>query len=138
MGIASSVITGILNSNVVNRLADLIPDSNAKLRALQDLRSEMLSAASAADASQGQVNAAEAQNTNLFISGWRPFIGWVCGMIFIYHFMLLPFILFCFSVSGKTVPLPMFDTETFGNVLYGMLGLGAMRTFEKWQGVASK
>lgn len=130
--IAGGVVSSILQSNVINRLADLIPDPQARQRALQDFETQLTVLVGASDVSQGPVNAAEASNAlSLFISGWRPFIGWVCGSAFAYHFIILPFLLFIFTLTGHPVMLPQFDMQTLITVLMGMLGLGALRTVEK-------
>lgn len=140
MGIISSatggVVSAILNSNVVNKLADLIPDPLAKQRAIEQFSVDIAQIVATSDVGQSQINTAEATSPNKFISYWRPFIGWICGFAFAWHFILMPMVLFAFTLSGKTVPLPSFDMQTLITVLFGMLGLGAMRTVEKIQGVA--
>jgi len=86
---------------------------------------------------QIQTNIEEAKNPNLFVSGWRPHIGWVCGFAFSYHYLLLPFLQFLVFTFGnaemvrQVAMLPAIDLGTMMPVLVGMLGLGAMRTFEK-------
>lgn len=124
--IAGPVAT--LLTDVVDRL---FPDKDAQ--AAQ--RAELLLKAQQIDAelAKGQqaTNQQEAASTNLFVSGWRPWIGWVCGVAFAYHFILQPLLLFGFSVAGRQVELPQFDMSTLTTVLMGMLGLGVMRTTEK-------
>jgi len=68
----------------------------------------------------------------LFVAGWRPFIGWTCGIALAYHFVLNPLIMFGVSWAGVEIPeLPEFDMSSLMTVLMGMLGLGGLRTFEK-------
>ena len=87
---------------------------------------------------QLEVNKAEAASGSIFKGGWRPFIGWVCGAAFAYHFILQPIIVFGVAVAGVTIPdLPEFDMATLMPVLMGMLGLGGLRTVEKLQGKSS-
>lgn len=83
--------------------------------------------------SQIEVNKIEAQNENIFISGWRPFIGWVCGSAFAYHFILQPLMMFILAQFGSTVILPVFDMSALNTVLMGLLGLGGLRTVEKFK-----
>jgi hypothetical protein len=86
---------------------------------------------------QIEVNKAEASSGSVFKGGWRPFIGWVCGIAFLYHFVLQPLLLFTIAVVGVQLPtLPEFDMGTLLTVLGGLLGLGSLRTFEKTKGVA--
>ena len=87
--------------------------------------------------SQIEVNKAEAASGSLFKGGWRPFIGWVCGFAFAYHFILQPILLFGTAAAGVSLPpLPEFDMSQMMPVLLGMLGLGGLRTYEKKTGVS--
>jgi len=86
--------------------------------------------------SQIEVNKAEAASGSLFKGGWRPFIGWVCGVAFAYHFILQPILIFGTTAAGVSLPpLPEFDMSQMMPVLLGMLGLGGLRTYEKKSGV---
>jgi len=80
---------------------------------------------------QIEVNKIESGSSSLFKSGWRPFVGWTCGVALCYHFVLQPFLMFVFLSIGKPMELPVFDMSTLTTVLLGMLGLGGMRSFEK-------
>ncbi len=85
---------------------------------------------------QLEINKAEAASGSVFKGGWRPFIGWVCGIAFAYHFVLQPFIIFGVSVAGVEIPaLPEFDMGSLMTVMMGMLGLGGLRSFEKTKGI---
>ena len=86
---------------------------------------------------QLDINKAEAQHKSIFVSGWRPSVGWVCSIAMAYHFVLQPLIVFGVTVAGVEIPeLPKFDMNSLMTVLMGMLGLGGLRTFEKTKGVA--
>lgn len=80
---------------------------------------------------QLNVDAAEASNESLFVSGWRPCVGWVCALAFSWQFILLPILLFIGEATGHHIPVPQFDFSTMSTVLMGMLGLGSLRTYEK-------
>lgn len=80
---------------------------------------------------QIEVNKIESGSSSLFKSGWRPFVGWTCGVALCYHFVLQPFLTFVLFSIGKPIELPVFDMSTLTTVLFGMLGLGGMRSFEK-------
>jgi hypothetical protein len=85
---------------------------------------------------QIEVNKAEAASGSVFKGGWRPFIGWVCGSAFAYHFVLQPVIVFVVLAVGVDLPpLPEFDMTSLMTVLMGMLGLGGLRTYEKQKGI---
>lgn len=82
------------------------------------------------------INAEEAKSKNIFVAGWRPFVGWTCGVALAWHFVLAPFIMFFSAYFGVELPkLPTFDMESLLTVLMGMLGLGGLRTFEKFKGI---
>ena len=108
-------------------IADLARDilamfPNAEQRAqaankLQDLAAQIAAAQSA-------TNTAEATNPSIFVSGWRPFIGWVCGFGFVY------------TIVQPALHLPAVDMTNILGILGGMLGLGTMRTVEKVKGVS--
>jgi phenylpyruvate tautomerase PptA (4-oxalocrotonate tautomerase family) len=85
---------------------------------------------------QISVNAAEAASGSLFKGGWRPFIGWTCGLAFFYHFVGQPVAIFVLTMTGTEIPtLPEFDMSTLLTVLGGMLGIGGLRTYEKQKGI---
>lgn len=119
---------------VINKVLDFIPDPAQKLAAQQQIMTSL----QAWDAQQAAVDAEEAKNSSVFVSGWRPFIGWICGGGFAYHLILQPILSYSMAIFGHTFPLPVFDTATLNDALMGMLGLGGLRTYEKVQGIADK
>ena len=80
---------------------------------------------------QMEINKVEAASSNLFVSGWRPFIGWTCGLGMFGNFITIPFANFVLALADYDVVIPLVPLETMMPVLMGMLGLGAMRSFEK-------
>ena len=84
---------------------------------------------------QTDINKEEAKNTSLFVSGWRPFVGWVSGSAFALHFLLLPISNFILVANGHKEVVLAFDMQTLLTVLMGLLGLGGMRSYEKVKGV---
>ena len=85
---------------------------------------------------QIEVNKAEAASGSFFKGGWRPFVGWVCGVAFAYHFIIQPLVIFILTAIGMDIPyLPEFDMGTLLPVLGGMLGIGGLRTYEKHKGL---
>jgi hypothetical protein len=87
---------------------------------------------------QMDINKAEAGNASVFVSGWRPFIGWVCGVACAWNWIGLPVAVFAMAFAGHPVNLHPADISEMMPVLMGMLGLGGLRTFEKLNGVAAK
>jgi hypothetical protein len=116
----------------------LIPDPKAKAEALQKLQDLEQSGDLAVISGQNEINKIEAANPSLFISGWRPFIGWVCGSALAFQLVVGPLVVWAGALVKQPVSLPIMQTELLTTLLVGMLGLGGMRTVEKLQGVASK
>jgi hypothetical protein len=81
--------------------------------------------------SQIEVNKVEAASTKLFVAGWRPFIGWTCGLGMFGNFITIPFANFALALLEINIVIPLVPLETMMPVLMGMLGLGAMRSYEK-------
>jgi len=132
-------------SGVAGKLIDrLWPDpaqaAQAKLELLKMQQSgELAQLAAQTDLAKGQlaVNQAEAANANLFVAGWRPFVGWVCGSGLAFQFIAGPLLTWGAALAGKAIAVPQLDLGTLITLLFGMLGLGYMRTQEKLAGVSS-
>jgi hypothetical protein len=84
---------------------------------------------------QININIAEAGHKSIFVAGWRPFVGWVCGFGLLYASVVEPIMRFIAKLSDYTGTFPALDTTITMQVLLGMLGLGLMRTKEKEKGV---
>lgn len=125
-GIDDAIAAGL---TVLNKF---IPDPEARAKAEAELRDSLMGW----DKAQTEVNAVEAAHRSIFVAGWRPFIGWVCGAAFAYHFVALPVTQFVLAWFGKMTPVPAFDMDSLLAVLMGMLGLGGLRTYEKIKSVA--
>ncbi len=79
----------------------------------------------------------ETKHASLFVAGWRPFIGWVCGLAFAWTFLLYPLVRFILVAAGVPVDfekIPATDLSSMMPALLGMLGLGAMRSYERTSG----
>jgi hypothetical protein len=86
---------------------------------------------------QMEINKAEAQSGDAFRGGWRPAVGWCCVFGLGYTFILKPLLPWLVGLAGGTVPpLPAIDNEALMVLLFGMLGLGGMRSFERVKGKA--
>ena len=80
---------------------------------------------------QLEVNKTEAAHRSLFVSGWRPAVGWTCCIGLASQYIFIPMANFALALADSTVEIPVLDMATMMPVLMGMLGLGAMRTIEK-------
>lgn len=84
---------------------------------------------------QTDINREEARSGSNFRGGWRPFIGWVCGMGLAYQFVVRPLGNGVLAWRGQGMPLPELDSGTLMALVTGMLGFGGLRTYEKQRGV---
>lgn len=121
---------------VADLLGKFVPDQTEKLKLAHEIATLTEKQAHSIAMAQIEVNKVEAASNSIFKGGWRPFIGWVCGTAFAYHFVLQPLLVFILTYAGYPVPeLPEFDMASLMTVLGGLLGLGGLRTFEKYKGV---
>lgn len=131
-----------IGGKVIDRV---LPDPAAKQAAQIELlklaqTGELARLTAETDLAQGQiaVNQAEATNGATFVSGWRPFVGWVCGSGLGLQFLISPLLSWGAAMAGHPVAVPSLDLSTLLTLLAGMLGLGGLRTVEKLSGVAAK
>jgi hypothetical protein len=86
---------------------------------------------------QLEINKIEAAHKTVFVAGWRPFIGWVCGLALFYNFIARDLMVWALALTtADTPPPPLLHLDVLKTILYALLGLGGMRTFEKLQGRA--
>lgn len=140
-------ITGIgsiaeLAGKVIDRVwADPNEAAKAKLELYKAEQAGELAEMQAAWSSmkdQVDVNKIEAANASIFVAGWRPFVGWVCGAALAFKYIFLPFFIYIAALFGKILNLPSTDFSDLITILLGLLGLGAMRTYEKVKGAPPK
>jgi hypothetical protein len=124
-----------VGSKVIDRVW---PDPEKAAAAKLELFKLQQSGELAMIAGQMEINKVEAANPSVFVSGWRPAIGWICGAGFGVQFVIGPLAEWGAALYGHPVKFPQMDTGTMMPLLLGMLGLGGMRTAEKIQGVAAK
>lgn len=84
---------------------------------------------------QLEINAAEASSNSIFVSGWRPFVGWACGISFVLVQGILPIFSWVATLLGHPVALPQIDLSASISLLLGMLGVIGARTYEKRRGI---
>lgn len=135
----------IIAGPILKIIDKVIPDPQAKAAAQLELAKLQYSQEGAelqanVQVALGQldVNKAEATNSSIFVSGWRPFVGWMCACGVGFQVVLAPLLQWGADLLGHPTVFPTLDTGTLTTMLLGMLGLGGMRTFEKIQGVARK
>jgi len=114
----------------------VIPDKAEAAKARLEMESKLLEAATLQATQQTDINKIEAAHSSLFVSGWRPFIGWVCSAGLAWAFVVAPFASWLLvALEIKQTP-PQLQIDYLLEMVVALLGLGGLRTFEKLKGVA--
>jgi hypothetical protein len=121
---------------VTGLLDKFIEDKDQKAKLAHEVATMAQRHAQELAKAQLEVNKAEAAHTSMFVAGWRPAVGWCCVLGMAGNFMVIPFTNFVLALLSIEVIIPLIDLETMMPVLMGMLGLGAMRSYEKTKGVS--
>lgn len=112
---------------IISTIIDKIfPDAEAANKAKLELINQVMES----EKEQIEVNKVEAANPSVFVSGWRPALGWICVFAFGYTYVLHPIVNTVLIYKGLP-PLPSFASDELYTILMGMLGLGGLRTVEK-------
>ena len=126
-------------------LERLFPDPKAAAEAkLELLRMQQAGELAALDAdlktalAQAGINAEEAKSASVFVAGWRPFIGWVCGAGLAYVFLAYPLLTWGLALARPGLAPPLLAADHLFELVTAMLGLGGLRTYEKLKAVAAK
>jgi hypothetical protein len=124
-----------VGSKVLDRV---LPDPAQQAAAKLELMKPQQNGELAQITGQMEINKVEAASSSLFVSGWRPSIGWICGAGFAVQFVIGPLAEWGSALAGHPVKFPQMDTGTMMPLLLGMLGLGGLRTAEKLADKAAK
>lgn len=122
---------------VVTSLLDkFIPDTAARDKAKAEAEMTLLQTLAAGDLAQQEVNKIEAANANIFVSGWRPAIGWCCALALFWNYLGYPLAIWACAIWWPLVTPPALVNDSLFELVLAMLGLGGMRTYEKLKGIA--
>ena len=126
LGIAESII------GVAGKVLDkFVEDKDLKRKLESELKSQIISL----DLAQAQTNLEQAKHSSVFIAGARPAIMWICAFGLGWQFVFQPVAAWILAVSGSELLLPLFETEGLMPLTLSLLGLGSMRSFEKFKGI---
>lgn len=84
---------------------------------------------------QAEINKVEAASPSLFVAGWRPFLGWICGAGIGWTFVASPLVEWFSRLCGWTGVMPQLETGELMTLVTAMLGVAGYRTYEKTKGV---
>ena len=131
------MIQALLPSILPDVIGRFLPeDKEAKAKAEREIEAQLTTHLAKIDLAQLDINKTEAAHRSIFVAGWRPFIGWSCGIALCWTYVATPILHFVLAQTGHLVELPAMDMSQMMPVLMGMLGLGGLRTFEKFKKVS--
>ena len=133
MGLVDTLIGPV--SSILDKF---IEDKDQKAKLAHEIATMSERHANEVVKAQLEINKTEAQHASVFVSGWRPAIGWVCCLGMAGNFLIIPFVNMALELMETGVLVPMIELDVMMPVLMGMLGLGAMRTVEKVKKVDRK
>ena len=133
---------------LIDKVASFIPNPEERQRARLEMeaqvmaqQTEIVRALVDADRNQTEINKIEAASSSIFVAGWRPFIGWICGCALAWQFLLMPIGSWAVSLVAqylgeKPPTFPQLDNSQLYPILFALLGMGGLRTLEKIRDVA--
>ena len=127
LGLADSIV------GVAGKVLDkFVEDKDLKTKLEAELKQQVVSL----DLAQAQANIEQAKHPSLFVSGSRPAIMWICAFGLGWQYVFQPIFVWTIAVSGADIAIPIIPTEGLMTLTLSLLGLGGMRSAEKWKGVA--
>tara|TARA_R100000963_G_C4620439_1_gene88084 strand:+ start:308 stop:715 length:408 start_codon:yes stop_codon:yes gene_type:complete len=130
--LVSAILPGV--TDIIGRF--LPEDKEARAKAEREIEQQLSSHLARIDIAQLEINKQEAAHRNIFVAGWRPFVGWTCGIALAWTYVGVPILQFILAQTGHLIDLPALDMSQMMPVLMGMLGLGGLRSFEKFKGIS--
>ena len=131
-----SLIPSLLPA-VTDVIGRFLPEDKEKRAAAErEIEKQLATHLAKIDLAQLEINKQEAAHRNIFVAGWRPFIGWSCGIAMCYAYIIQPITIFVLAQTGNLVSLPTLDLSEMMPVLLGMLGLGGLRSFENYKKIS--
>tara|TARA_R110000796_G_scaffold142821_1_gene259356 strand:- start:493 stop:897 length:405 start_codon:yes stop_codon:yes gene_type:complete len=132
IGLISAILPSVME--VAGRF--LPEDKEKRAAAEREIEAQLTTHLAQIDLAQLDINKTEAAHRSVFVSGWRPAIGWMCGGAMGLNFIVFPIASFVLAQTGQLVELPNLDMAQMMPVLMGLLGLGGLRTVEKLKQVS--
>ena len=132
IGLISAILPSVME--VAGRF--LPEDAEKRAGAEREIKAQLTQHLAQIDLAQLGINKTEAAHRSVWVSGWRPFIGWSCGAAMALNYIGFPIATFVLAQTGHLVELPALDMSEMMPVLMGILGLGGMRSFEKYKNVS--
>ena len=121
---------------IVGEVLDrVVPDKAGNEIAKRDLERTLAQAAVKGQLGQLEINKVEAAHRSVFVTGWRPCVGWVCAFALAFHFIVAPVVKWDGALRGFHLAVPEFDMDSLLFILCSLLGIGGLQTYEKQKGL---
>jgi len=131
-----NLITSLL-PQVLATVDKVIPDADAAQKAKQTIELELIKAANDINLAQVETNKTEAAHRSVWVSGWRPAVGWCCALGVFWMFIGAPAAQWVAVANDYPLDkLPVFPTDLLFELLFALLGMAGLRSFEKMKGIA--
>jgi hypothetical protein len=123
-------------SAVTELVSKFVPDRDLQIKIQNELAIKLAEIEAQQIASQAEINKAEAQSGNKFASSWRPLVGYICAVAFAWQFIGQPFFSFFYvMITHQPAPVVALQADALMSLLFGLLGISGMRSWEKIKGV---
>ena len=122
-----------LANTVIDRL---VPDKNLQAKVKAEMEKTLVQAEAAGMLAQSQANIEQAKHPSIFVAGARPAIMWICAVALGWQFIGHPIAIWGVALWAPDTPIPSIPSEGLFPLTMSLLGLGTMRSAEKWRGVA--
>lgn len=123
---------------LIEKALGFIPNSQERDKARAELEMSLIKIDAEQRLAQVELNKVEANHASIFIAGWRPFIGWVAGLAILWKYLMGPLLVWSLSAFGIITELPVIANEELMTLVFAMLGVGGMRSFDKLKGTDTK
>ena len=134
-GAAINAVSGIIGKLIPDKAAQAAAQAQLQILMAQGSLNEEMAQLTSVTSAQSDINKVEASSQSTFVAGWRPMIGWVCATALGYQYIIKPVVMAGFSIAHYATPvMPGIDDQLW-QLMFGMLGMGALRSFDKIKGV---
>ena len=133
------MLSGLLGAilPIANTVIDrLVPDKNLQAKVKAEMEKTLVQAEAAGMLAQSQANIEQAKHPSIFVAGARPAIMWICAVALGWQFIGNPIAIWGVALWAPDTPIPSIPSEGLFPLTMSLLGLGTMRSAEKWRGVA--
>jgi hypothetical protein len=120
---------------IVNKL---VPDRDIQIKIQSEIEKQLIAVEADQLSGQREINKIEASSPSLFVAGWRPACGWVGAFGLAWQFVIAPMATWIATLAGSHIALPVLPSSDLLNLVFALLGIGGLRSFDKWKGTETR